>query len=624
MIPASLARVPLALAFVAFSATAWAQGPINLTPAPEQEDRLSAPSREQTGPLRLTPKRSAPPVLPRRETNRDTAPVESAAGSKAEASGYGVVQVQGLSEIDENSLGILSLEDGGFGIDMWQGTPRAVIERLLPQIPIAIRSAAMRDLAIRLLLSSAAMPAWPDGTPQQPGPSLIAQRISMLQSMGAFKDAGKLTAIAPQRSSDPVLLRLQAEDRLYANDYGRACEIVAGVGDHLARPYWQKLLVFCQTLQGNTADAALGASLLAETAGAEDQAFIALIDRLTKVASGPIDSLRNPNALHLAVTRTAKIEIPSDAIETAVPAIQRVIGVSPNARLETRLAAAEIAVELGALPAARLAEIYMAEKFEADELNNALSLAAADRSPRGRAVLFQSGQVETVHMARAAVISKALEIAIEEGRYLQVIDLYRTPLANLAAASQMQWFAAEAARALYALDRPLPARNWMAELRLAAARDPEAKRALDGLWYLALLTDSEVTSQDFEPHLFAWLDHHQSKFGAGWTKRAATGLRLLDALGFDVPDEAWWRVLDRTGEAIARPDNAALLTALTRAAAGGRRAETVMLALLAIGESANRNIDTESVATIVEALRRIGLEKEAKRLVLETAATKGL
>jgi hypothetical protein len=45
---------------------------------------------------------------------------------------------------------------------------------------------------------------------------------------------------------------------------------------------------------------------------------------------------------------------------------------------------------------------------------------------------------------------------------------------------------------------------------------------------------------------------------------------------------------------------------------------------LAIGESANRNIDTETVATIVEALRRIGLEKEAKRLVLETAATEGL
>ena len=68
------------------------------------------------------------------------------------------------------------------------------------------------------------------------------------------------------------------------------------------------------------------------------------------------------------------------------------------------------------MPATRLAEIYMAEKFHPDELNNALSLAAADRSPRGRALLFQAAQIETLALSRAAILAKALEIATEENR----------------------------------------------------------------------------------------------------------------------------------------------------------------------------------------------------------------
>ena len=617
--PASaLVAVGIALA----TSAVHAQAPTRLTPSTEPTSlQQTAPQGTPAGPLRLTPRRAAPSATPPDDGSTASAPKGN---FSVDTSSRKSIQVEGLSEIDPNSVGSLSVENGGFGEDMWLGTPRFLIERLLPQLPVAIRSPALRDLQRRLLLSSAAMPPASEENSATPAPSLISTRIAALQNMGAFKDAQKLTALTPKRATDPGLLRLQAQDKLFSNDYGSACQIVDTVGEYLTKPYWQQLLVFCQSLQGDTKGATFGAELLAESRVVEDPAFFELVDRLTTTSDAPIESLPNPKPLHLAALRTAQIMIPDDAIVSTTPAVLRTIGVSPNARLETRLEAAERAVEFGAMPATRLAEIYMAEKFHPDELNNALSLAAADRSPRGRALLFQAAQIESLPLSRAAVLAKALEIATEENRYLHVIDVYHTPLANLAASSELAWFAPEAARALYTLDRPLPARNWLTELRNASARNPQLASAIAGVWLIGLLTDSSGTDENFEANLLTWIQHHKNSDKKGWTTKAAAGLRLLETIGYVVPDEAWWQVLDGHGLAETQRSRPGLRTAIIRAAAGGRRAETVMLILLRFGETGPDISDVDAVADAVGALRTIGLESEAKRLILEFAATTGL
>lgn len=615
-----VSRASAAIALTVFSWTAWAQAPTQLTPKPRPETPEATQNAAPRGvpsasPLRLTPRKLQPFA-----TERPSGPSRSTSRS--------IIQVEGLSEIDPNSVGNLSLENGGFGTDMWRGTPRALIERFLPQLPAAMRSPVLRDLTRRLVLSSAEMPARNPQDEAKPAPSLIATRISLLQSMGAFKDARDLTDLTPKRSQNSTLLQLQAEDRLYANDYGNACQIVDNAEEHLAMPYWQRLLVFCQTLRGDTEGAALGAGLLAESLETTDSAFILLIDRLTQNTTDPLLSLPKPNALHLAAMRTAQVTIPDDAISAHNPAVLRTIGISPNARLETRLAAAELAVEFGALSTERLAEIYMAEKFDPVELNNALSLAAADRSPRGRALLFQAAQIESVNMAKAAVFSKAFEIATEENRYLRTIKLYRPLLAGLTSAPEINWFGGEAARALYAVDRPLPARSWMEVLRLAAAQNQEFKTISDGLWYLRYLTDSTVVEDEFSTGLNDWLTYHKLKSGARAQSRMAAGLRLLEALGHEVPDDAWWQVLEAPRAPIEAGDETGdktvLRIAMSRAADAGRVGEAVLLLLRSFDETGPSIDDIDTVSTAVRVLRQLGLETEAKKLVLEIAATGGL
>ena len=611
-----VSHVSAVIAVTVISWSAWAQGPTLLTPKPKQETPaatqyvtpLGVPS---ASPLRLTPRKLQPLA-----TERPSGPSQSTSRS--------IIQVEGLSEIDPNSVGNLSPENGGFGTNMWHGTPRAVIERFLPQLPTAMRSPVMRDLTRRLVLSSAEMPARDPRSEVNPERSLIVARISLLQSMGAFKDARELNNLMPQRSQDSRLLQLKAEDRLYANDYGNACQIVDNAGEHLAKPYWQRLLVFCQTLRGDTEGAELGASLLTESLGTTDSAFFLLIDRLTQNTADPLLSLPKPNALHLATMRTAQVIIPDDAISAHNPAVLRTIGISPNARLDTRLAAAEMAVEFGALSTERLAEIYMAEKFDPVELNNALSLAAADRSPRGRALLFQAAQIESVNMAKATVFSKAFEIATEENGYLSTIELYRPLLAKLTSAPAINWFAGEAARALHAVDRPLLARSWMEILRLAAEQNEEYKTTFNGLWYLRYLTDSTIPKDDFSTDLTSWLTYHKSKSGARAQSRMAAGLMLLKALGHEIPDDAWWQVLETPRAPVESGGETIFRIAMSRATDAGRIGEAILMLLLSFGEAGPTIDDIDTVSTAVRVLRQLGLETEAKKLVLEVAATGGL
>src|SRR3546814_20403628 len=81
----------------------------------------------------------------------------------------GAIRVEDLGGIDPDSAGILEPERGGLGLAMWQGTPRAVMETLLPPLPTRVRSPAMRHIEERLRLYTARAPRPTErrGTPPQ-------------------------------------------------------------------------------------------------------------------------------------------------------------------------------------------------------------------------------------------------------------------------------------------------------------------------------------------------------------------------------------------------------------------------------------------------------------------------
>jgi hypothetical protein len=161
-------------------------------------------------------------------------------------------------------------------------------------------------------------------------------------------------------------------------------------------------------------------------------------------------------------------------------------------------------------------------------------------------------------------------------------------------------------------------------LRLGAAQNEEYKTISDGLWYLRHLTDSTVVENEFTAGLNGWLTYHKSKSDERAQSRMAAGLQLLEVLGHEVPDDAWWQVLEAQRAPIETGGETVLRIAMSRAVDAGRVGEAVLLLLRSFGEAGPSIDDIDTVSTAVRVLRQLGLETEAKKLVLEFAATGGL
>jgi hypothetical protein len=494
-------------------------------------------------------------------------------------------------------------------------------------------SPVMRDVVRRLLLSVAVPPPRAE---RDEGSSLIAMRARHLQSMGLLGSSAELIAVAPNRESDESLWRLKVENYLLRNDLGGACaeadRRILGLEDL----FWQQLLIYCQALQGDAAGAALGANLLAETGELKDPIFLALIDQLTEGAAATVDSLPASSPLLLSMLRTAKVQIPADATADALPPILGMIGASPNAAVELRLEAAESAARYGALTPERLAEVYASVTFSRDDLDNALSLAEAAASPRGRALLYQSALVQTVPTARAEVLQKAWMLARATGHYALLVRVLEPLLVNMAPTGEMTWFAADAARALFALRRPFLARRWMAALRQEAARDPEAKTAVDSLWAMARLAGVGETGDAGATSPGAVADGVQGLDAESWraaVRKMAPGedrrhiadvYTLFRAIGEDVGIDDWRALLGDIDRRTAALPDPAYRAALDAAAAAGRRGEAILLAALMLGEMGPGDMDLTILAEIAVALRRVGLADEARSLAIEAAVQRGL
>jgi len=540
------------------------------------------------------------------------------------------VQVQPLQAIDADSAGTLSTAEGGLGETMWRGTPRTVIERLLPHLPVAANSVAMHDLARRLLLSVAVPPAGERGKEG----SLLAIRADLLLSMGAFEAVDELLAATPRRTADPKLARIEADAGFLMGDNANACSVVAGrirdTASQTDTDYWQKALVFCQILAGQHPQAMLGLSLLRE-AGAEDPAFFALTDALMAAAGKgrdgaraikALDTTREPTLLMLAMARAANAQLPPNLAAHSQPAVLRVMATSPNGPLELRLDAAERAEAMGGLPVETLRELYMAVDFTPEALANPLSQTEDGRGSANGALLYRAAQLQTVPIAQAEAISRAFELARKSDRYASAARTFMPVLERIAPSADLIWFAPEAIRAFLLAGQVDMAQSWFGVLRASALANPESASAVTALRPIFRLAGSvEVADWEAKELSTWWAAVKKTEAG-----RSQAGLlfALFDAFDEPLPDGLWVDLLDEPQRPMAPLPEAALWFRLRDASAAGRVGETALLALLMLGDDGPVAGDPMSLHTVLNRLRAVNLEAEARALALEAVLAAGL
>ena len=510
-----------------------------------------------------------------------------------------------LAPADNSWLGTLG-DSSALPQEMWNGTPRAFVTAALPQLG-ATNSPALQDLARRLLLSNAASPRGQDSPDR---PSLAALRLDRLEALGQVAGALAIMDELPDESTADNLDRARVELRFAANDPDGACHAVNERMGRYQSNWWDRALIACQALSGDSGKAALGLSLLREQKAPPDPVFDALIEVIGGQAR-KIDKLPDPTPMRMALFAATKLPLPTDALNSAGPAALHLYATNSAVPVERRLAAAERAANYGALTAAELGELYQKFEFKPEEQAAVLRDPKPPSDAKGRAILYAVARSNAPTETRASAVASLLTEAKRRGGFLAMAQLVAPLLGDMRPESGPEGFAADGARALLVTGREGPAAAWISA---SGARE---------LWLVARLaatpplgaTDENAPLQQ----VFVTLISRNSSTGP-----AQVGLLLSLLAAFDVPLDA----LD-PAPLLAPPHEAQLPSAALwvgqRHAAADKRVGETLLASLLIAQAGDRlTLEPILLGRTIAGLLAIGLDAEAHALAVEAAISAGI
>lgn len=517
----------------------------------------------------------------------------------AQATG-GQVKVQTLAAPDPEGFGVLQPPEG-FPPDLWQDTPRPLVETLLPRIPGAGSSRALTELGRRLVLS---MQKPPSGAASK---SFLALRAERAAALGQIPAAAAILRSAPMPQTDPALRRIRADGAFLSGDVPGACAEVEGALRQSTDAYWQKAAAFCDAVGGKIAAASLGLDVLREQGLASDRAYFILMDSLAG-KPGTVESLPDPTALHLAMLHALRQTIPPDAARTKNPAMLRAVAESTDAETLTRIEAAEQAEAMGILPTASLVSLYEAVTFRPEEFQNAVITAGAVYGPRSRALLHQAVKAAVDPKARVEPLAASLALARKGGMFGTAARTMMPFLRQVQAGPDTASLAPDAARAFLIEGDLAGARPWLVLLKSA----PGAGDA--GLWALARLAGATEADGATAARVKAAI--------AGQPARALRLNALLDALDRPVEHDLWTGQLTDTAGLPATVAEVATWQALARDGGTLRTGETALLALVALAKPQPPH--PLALGAAVRALKASGMEADARRIAVEQALKDGL
>ena len=514
------------------------------------------------------------------------------------------ITVDQLAPLSPDAIGVLGASNRGFADTLWQGTTRATVQALLPKIG-STTSPALQDLAYRLLATSASPPSGPGEG------SLLALRAERLTNVLGRADTALalLQALPPdQRGED--LAKISVDLSFLSGDRTGACRQIRGRDKTWHGPNWDRGLITCQILDGNTTEAQLGLDMLRE-AKLKDDGFAALAELALGHDAKLPDTLPPPQPLALALIDKANQPVPKKAFDSARLPMLVEIAIGTGFPADQRAIAAEKAAALGAVTPEVLAAAYLAVPLDEEDLDSPLNRADCRiGGTKGRAILFRAAHDATAFPAKANFLQSLLLKSPRADLYPAVLRAAQSMLLEVPASIDMKQQAVDFAHALYALDRPNEAGQWL------AVADPQAAAAVLPLAHIA----AGAAAPPWTETPLADLTGGSKKDPSLGPKRATALVQLLAAEGNPVPDAL---VMPLVEARIGGAGSVGPGLLIDSEAAGKHVGGTVLAVLAGLGDEGAAG-PSQLVAQAVAGLRKAGLPDEARHLAIDAALAAGL
>ena len=496
--------------------------------------------------------------------------------------------------VEKSELAPLMAPDAsGLPFELWRGIDLAALEALLAQLELPPRSLALHGLWRRMLLSSAAPPAGAAAD------HFVALRLEALYRSGLLAEMETVMNGSPVQG--PVVATLRARRDIGMGRREVGCKEIAtllapgsGLPGRL-RSEAQLLSGYCAAVAGDAKAAGLAADLARED-GLEAELPLAV---LAAFAAGSKPRLALPARVLLLDYRFLELLGPVNVAQIlgqAEPALVAVLADSGQPDAPVRVAAAERALALNVLPPEALADIYRRQPLAGARP------AAGSSEPMRRALYFQAIEAARAPEQRVRFLRGLLEDAHRMGTHLQMA---RAVAPLLAAGPPPREFGRAA--------------EPMIEAGLLAGQYEQARSWADraGLrQWRALIDVADPARRTGRPPSLAAMEEMalQGRLDASTLHRLAT---VLDALDIDVP-MGLWEAAGRTPQpSDGYLPETGVLADLAQASGRGEGGRTILLVLRTLGAGGPRGAHMLALADAIRALKRIGLENDARQLALE-------
>lgn len=512
------------------------------------------------------------------------------------------IQREALPPLDERARAVerddlapaLSADGSGLPDALWQGMTTAELDRLLKTVELPPRSPGLAALWRRVLVSGLS-----DGS----SPRVTAHRLEALSRSGLVRETGKYLA---GTEADPVVAALAARHLIAAGDRDKGCSEAQRVTrlPDMAQPVRAEMLLlsgYCAAAAGDPGAAGLAAEL-ARGEGADAALPLAALDSMAGGQSLTPAWPRRMSLIDYRFLALAKVRFDRSLLERADASMLAVLADDESVEPALRVEAAEAAARINAIDAERLASAYRgAVDFERPPGDGENAFR--------RAGVFRAIEAERTPSRRTRLIRQLLDEGRKAGLYVHTARLLAPAIEALAPVPEIGWFGETAIEINLAAGRYGAARKW-----IEAAERFDRGGSLQHWLVLADIADPAWVGRRGEALATAEQLAVRGRFDRDLLHRLATA---LDALDYQIPIPLWEAASRTPQPAGGHLPGTGTLSQLADAAKQKQVARTVLLTLETIGPSLAENAHIIALGDTIRALRRAGLEPDARRLALE-------
>ncbi len=524
------------------------------------------------------------------------------------------IEVSSLRDIDVESIGTIDSTSGGFKKNMWGSTSRKTIENLFRFLPSQLHSRNLQNLYKRLLLTTAKIPGTGQNSEQT---GLLFKRAQALFRSGYLVEFEKLTKIIPDEYHGEQLAKLRTDAAFLQNEMDKACDITSRWFEKSSSQYWQKSLIFCDALDSNWDKVDFGLNLLLEL-GAEDEIFFSLMQKLSDLVDGTIElTVDKLVPLYVAMLRASKHELPKLASKIPSAWLLPNYIQDPGVEHSIRLSLAERAAKLGVIDIQTLAEVYRSAELNENEIENAISIALNEKTPRARMLLYRATLRHESNFGKAQAIQRAQSIAQENKLFPEMAELYTPIFDQIQPGSELGWFAPHATLLHTANFDVEQARSWSSLAMRESSMDQTVMATAYSYWPLIrIMWGDEVFKWD-DDSMRNWWQIIKKTNPKKARESASLLYHLMHVLGDPISPSLRAALIGPNAANRAKKTIFDNQFSIEIAANAGKLAETITLILISLDKTDFTALSTSELILIVNSVNKLGLHEEARKLAFE-------